>query len=763
MMRASSISMEGNTGSMHLHVRSLLRACAAVVAPVVVALGFATAAPAFAAATPAGTAITNTATATYSDGTNTYNSQSNTVTTTVQNAPSMTIAPPQGTPGNNTVSPGGTVTDNYTLTNTGNAAGYFQLSGALGTANGVTAGQGNFSTFVVNAGAGNQSLATVAAVNNYLATGNAGGPFLTAINGTIAINVTYTAQAGASGTITTNVTANVTQPAGSGTTLQTSTPNTVGQYNDTVVADARMDLQKIAAVGGSVLAPTVQYTVRGNNGGSRAMAAVFRSGLPAGSYGAACPSNVACGVVLTDKIPSYNATQLTLNTAPSWVTQPTGAVFIYSTDGTNWTNSTVGAVYVGVFIPASAITGSFGASNPGSSQGSVTAGQAQVAFTYTINGSTAFGAANANAITNVVNSIYADQSGFIEGPGITLQSVTNNASATTANTAPAVANANGALTGAAGVTSAASPSSTSVLNGPNGFPGAVGPTNTNDDYTAVSYTNGGTILSAVNGATVTVPAAAAAITIVNSIQNPANKDDTYNLTAATGPGLTALPAGWTVTFQSAGQAASGSCGAVVAGTAITSVCVPSGATQNYRTLYTPPAGATTFNSFAAYGDAVTATSVNDNTKNNVTLDEIFVGGYVKLVKTLGVAAGQPCATATVFTPGAANVNPGECVQYTVTYTNVAPAGGTNNITLNATSFVITEDGAASGGGGATAYTNNWAANSNGLYAVPVDSSGGTLGGYNPGPGAAGSSRFTDTVGPLNAGASGNCTFKVQIK
>jgi hypothetical protein len=744
-------------------IRTLIRLSAAVVAPVVVGLGLATAVPAF-AATAAGTAISNTATATYSDGTNSYNSQSNTVTTTVQNAPAMTIAPPQGTPGANTVSPGGSITDNYTLTNTGNGAGYFQMAGVLGTNDGVTAGQGTFTTFVVNAGSGNQSFATVAAVNNYLSTGNAGGPFLTAINGTITIGVTFAAQAGASGTITTNVTANITQPAGSGTTVATSTPNTVGQYNDPVVADARMDAQKLATVGGTVAAPTVQYTVRANNGGSRAMVAAFRSGLPSGSYGGACPSNVACGVVLTDKIPSYNATQLTLNGTPSWVTQPTGAVFIYSTDGTNWTNTSTGAVYVGVFIPASAITGSFGASNPGSSQGSVTVGQAQVAFTYTINGSTASGAANPTAITNVVNSIYADQSGFIEGPGIAYQTVANTASATTAQTAPAVANTTGTLTGSAFIASAASPVANSVLNGPNGFPGATGPdTTTNTDYTAISYTNGGTILAAVNGATVSVPAGAAALTIVNSLQNTGNKDDTYNLTSATGTGLTALPAGWAVSFQSAGQSASGSCAAVSAGTVITSVCVPSGATQNYRTLYTPPAGVTTFNSYTPYGDAVTATSTNDNTKTNNTLDEIFVGGFVKLTKSLSVALLQPCATASVFTPGSASVNPGDCVQYSIAYLNVAPSGGTNNITLAASSFVITEDGAASGGSGGTVYTNNWNANSNGLYAAPVDSNGGALGGYNPGPGAAGSSKFTDTVGALAAGASGTCTFKVQVK
>jgi hypothetical protein len=739
-------------------VRSLLRLCAVVAAPVVVGLGIVTAAPAFAAATPAGTPISNTATATYSDGTNTYNSQSNTVTTTVQNAPSMTIAPPQGTPGANTVSPGGSVTDTYTLTNTGNAAGYFALSGALGTANGVTAGQGTFTQFVVNAGAGNQNFATVAAVNNYLLTGNAGGPFLTAINGTITIAVQYTANVGASGTITTNVTANVTQQAGSGTTQQTSTPNSVGQYNDPVVADARLDAQKLAVVGGTVAAPTVQYTVRANNGGSRAMAAAKRASLAAGA------GITGDGVIITDRIPSYNATQLTLSGTPSWVTQPTGATFIYSTDGVTWTTSTAGAVYVGAFIPASAITGSFGASNPGSSQGSVTAGQAQAAFTFTINGSTASGAANATAITNVVNGTYADQSGYIEGPGLAVQTLKNDGTTTVAQTAPAIANANGALTGSAQVISAASPVANSVLNGPNGFPGATGPdTTTNTDYTALSYSNGGTILAAVNGATVSVPGAAAAITIVNSLQNTGNKDDTYNLSAATGTGLTALPAGWTASFASAGQGASGSCGAVVAGTVITSVCVPSGATVNYRVLYTPPAGATTFNAFAGYGDAVTATSTNDVTKTNITIDEIFVGGFVKLTKTLEVAAGQPCATASVWTLGAANVNPGECIRYTVTYLNVAPSGGTNDITLSASSFVLTEDGAVSGGAGPTVYTNNWAANTNGLFATPVDSNGGALGGYNPGPGAAGSSKFTDTVGALAAGASGNVTFKVQVK
>ncbi|HEY4439176.1 MAG TPA: hypothetical protein VGN14_01915, partial [Candidatus Elarobacter sp.] len=295
-------------------VQTVLRLGAAAVAPLALGIVLASGTPAD-AATAAGTAITNTATATYSDGTNTYNSQSNTVTTTVQNAPALTISPPQGTPGATTVSPGGTVTDTYTLTNTGNGAGYFALSGTLGTNDGVTAGTATFNNFVVNAGAGNQTFTTIAAVNTYLSTGNSGGPFLTAIGSTITIGVNFTVGAGASGSITTLLTADITQPAGGGTSVQTSATS-VGQYTDPIVADARMDVQKIATVGGTVAAPTVQYTVRANNGGSRAMVAVNRAGLPAG---AGITGN---GVILTDKLPSYNATQLTLSGTPSWVTQP---------------------------------------------------------------------------------------------------------------------------------------------------------------------------------------------------------------------------------------------------------------------------------------------------------------------------------------------------------------------------------------------------------------------------------------------------------
>jgi hypothetical protein len=209
------------------------------------------------------------------------------------------------------------------------------------------------------------------------------------------------------------------------------------------------------------------------------------------------------------------------------------------------------------------------------------------------------------------------------------------------------------------------------------------------------------------------------------------------------------------------QAASGSCPAVTGGSAITTVSVPSGCTMKYAVVYTPPAGSTTFSAYTAYGDAITATSQNDNTKTNATIDEMFVGGFVKLTKSFTVASGQACASATTFTVQTTAL-PGDCVQYTITYQNVAPSGGTNNVSLNASSLVITEDGNATGGAQVT-YTNNWATYTNGLYAAPVDSTGGALTGYTPGPGAAGSTKFVDTVAALAAGASGTCTFQAQVK
>ena len=72
-----------------------------------------------------GTQITNNASAVYKDAAgNSYNTTSNTVTTTVQNAPTLTNTAASGS----AYAPGQTISDVFTLTNTGNFAGDFQVS-----------------------------------------------------------------------------------------------------------------------------------------------------------------------------------------------------------------------------------------------------------------------------------------------------------------------------------------------------------------------------------------------------------------------------------------------------------------------------------------------------------------------------------------------------------------------------------------------------------------------------------------------------------
>ncbi len=690
-----------------------------------------------AAATTAGTVISNTSSAAYSDSNATaYTTQSNTVTTTVQNAPALSVSPAQGTPGSTTISAGGTVTETYTLTNAGNSSGYFALSGVQGTDDGVTSGSASFGSYLVSVpGQTAQTFTTVAAVNSYLSTGNSGGPFLTATSNSITVGVTYTANSGATGTITTELTSTITQPAGTGTTAATSTA-VVGEYSDTLVADARLDAQvTVVPPSGSTLA---KYTLSYANGGGRAVVAVNRSGLPAGS------GITGAGIIVTDKLPSYNGTQLTISGTPAFVTQPTGAQFIYSIDGTTWTTTQTGAAYIGVWVPSTGV-GAFSA-NAGSSHGSVPT--PQLSFNFSLTSSAASGAGNATAVTDVANSLFGDSSGFIEGPGITLTTIANTESATTTQTAPAIANTTATLNGAASASAAAAATTAAVLNGPNANPGATGADGTTaTDYTVVSYTNGGNLTSTVNGSTVSVPANAASISFANSVENTGNTNDTFTLTSTN----TALPSGWTVTFK-----------ATPGGSAITTLAVGSAATVTYYVVLTPPASATTFTAFSPYDVPVTATSGNDATKSDVTNDEFLVGGFLQLVKSVAVASGQACSGSPSFTANATTAKPGDCVQYTVTYKNVSPAGGTNSVALSASNVVITEDGTASGGSGGTAYTNNWAANTNGLYATPVDSNGGTLAGYSGGT-AAGSTKFTDTIASLAANTSGTVSFMVQVK
>jgi len=197
----------------------ILLAFAIFASSVTVGVATQTATPVSAAQTAPNTTIQNTASAVYQDPNGvSYTTQSNTVTTLVGNAPQLTVTTNNGaSAGTSTVAPGQIITDTYTLTNTGNAAGNFLLTTGA-TDNGVQgAGNDDSNTssvvYIYNA----TSYATVALLNAALTSASA-----TAVNGTITVGVQYTLSStptNVPGAVTTALKATITYPtAGSAST-----------------------------------------------------------------------------------------------------------------------------------------------------------------------------------------------------------------------------------------------------------------------------------------------------------------------------------------------------------------------------------------------------------------------------------------------------------------------------------------------------------------------------------------------------------------
>jgi hypothetical protein len=267
----------------------------------------------------------------------------------------------------------------------------------------------------------------------------------------------------------------------------------------------------------------------------------------------------------------------------------------------------------------------------------------------------------------------------------------------------------------------------SVLNGPQSQPGAVGPTDTNDDYTNKSVNTG---IAGVPPLGVTT--APGSVSFTNTLQNTGNANDTYTLT------VTSFPTGATVTITVLGVPTVVVNNGVATGSAVTPLPIAFGGTANYQVNVTLPAGNTVL---TGYGTVLRATSATTNTATNDTIDRVYTG-FVRLDKAFTVANGTTVGGATDSVPGAV-------ITYAITYTNVSSSGGTNNVTLTATNIVITENGAT--------LPNNWA-----TYTDHVVGASDTLGGTITGD-AVGSNLLTDTIATLSAGQSGVFTFKRQIK
>ncbi len=736
---------------------------------VMLALGFGSMGTADAAPTAPGTAITNFATASYTDSNNqNYTTQSNTVTTTVQNAPSLTVTSPAA----QTVSPGETVVDSYTLTNTGNGPANFSLPATPTISSGTIAG---YTLSLTNSAgtAENPCTATapctLAQIQTYLASSTYTVSNTT--NPTATLGVVYVVpQTAITGTpsYTTAISAAITQAATGSVAASTSATQT-GTVTDTEHQDARLDILKSAVTPTTTTAPIV-YNFSINNGGY--FGAHNLSSAQA-LLGAPAPGIIA----ILDKLPSYGAFQQSYSTGSDVL--PTGlpsgetATIYLSTNGTTWVskaayNASTAYTYVALYLSGGP-SGVELAGNPSGSTGSgsgVTT--AQITFSFGATQPPVGSGSGTPNLSNIANSIIGGNPGDtgavpVIAPGVTAgttdSSVTTPATTfapTESNTVSSPANANGGAGGSSNTVLVGGAVVNQALNGPVGLPASVGAydgvsTPSNElDFTAVSFpcTSGGTGTSpSVNNGSTACTWPTAGVAVPNTLQNSGTASDSFTIavtpptgynvalyianncpttTTSTavlpiapygtsgsectlGSQLTTTTTGG-VTSTSAGQAA---------------LTIASGGSLNYIAVYTA-AGGTTTQPFVplnfpiqAYGSAGTAGTAG--TDNNYTYNTLYPGGVVQLTKSAVIVNGCPSgASATIPATG---VCPGGTITYSIAVKNVAPIGqatvgsGSSSgepafaiagITIKS-GTVVTEDGTVTGA--------NWYASTYGIDAT----------------------------------------------
>lgn len=389
-------------------------------------------------ATTAGTVISDTVTMGYQDpSSNTYAAVSNTVTTTVANLPSLSITTPAG----QNTTPSMITIDSFTLTNTGNAAGNFQLLNTppfAGTATGTTS-----AGYTLNgATSGTCSTATLCSftvLGTQLAALSA-----TAIGGTISIGVAYQALGASTGqTVQTPFTANISYPVNGSVAAATGAATATSA--DTVVADARLDLQASA-----VSAANITWTFKGNNGGG--YAAHDSAALPLVKFAPA-------GVAVITQVPAFGGVALVLQSTPTCTLSGAGsgaaATLYYSATasnpiGANWSTTYASTSAWVACLISGATGGNELPSAPGQSAGAGSVTTAQVTLTVVTakpsgSGSDATGAVSAIANGYIDGGAWAAPTGSygLLGAGIALgtadsSAVALNTSATEGNTTPSV-------------------------------------------------------------------------------------------------------------------------------------------------------------------------------------------------------------------------------------------------------------------------------------------------------------------------------------
>jgi hypothetical protein len=343
----------------------------------------------------------------------------------------------------------------------------------------------------------------------------------------------------------------------------------------------------------------------------------------------------------------------------------------------------------------------------------------------------------------------------------------------------------------------------SILNGPNGTPAAVGPTDSNDDFTNASTqppagqsplsniaspqsasfkntaSNPGTTSSLAD---VTVqpiaPSKAEAVDAIAPIgQYGADADIPVDTLVTITELVNGSPTAKTATYIYKLTAGVYSF-KLQSGTPVNLGNVAPNATVSYRTDVTFPANSIL--PLKAVSIPVVAFSddnpgganagFNGETTNNITLDRVYTG-YMKLVKEARILASDKTTVLQDWTDGAANGGllttkpaPGQYIEYRIRYQNIsAPANGSGNVILNASQFTLKEDG--------TTLPNNWASvtthqqntlSSPGSTLNFFNSSGTTIGTVDPADGND-VGQYQNSVPSIAPGSQGVFQFRRLVK
>ncbi len=266
-----------------------------------------------------------------------------------------------------------------------------------------------------------------------------------------------------------------------------------------------------------------------------------------------------------------------------------------------------------------------------------------------------------------------------------------------------------------------------VFIGPSGAPRATGPGGDNNlDFTNLSTSTG------INRPPGSNTNAIGTVTFTNTVENAGNANDTFTLSAPTvplGPG--------SVPFLVEISTNGGTSWTTVSSGGTTTLAIGFGQTANIQVRVTAPVGVGVLTGFPSI---IRAASGITPAAQNETIDRLYTG-FLQLNKTQRVLDAPNGSVAQPI--------PGNYIEYTITYLNVATANVAGNPNLTATNVVITENGSAG--------TNNWASFCDYVLNSAVDP-GGVIGGN-----AAGSTALTDTIATVAPQATGTFKFTIRIR